>query len=87
MSDTTISFSVFVSSLAATALMSMGLGQAPDGQGPPTDMSLAREFIDTLDMLQRKTAGNLDEEEAALLQHLLTDLRLQFVNQTERTRG
>jgi hypothetical protein len=44
----------------------------------------ARQYIDTLVMLQQKTAGNLTQEEAQLLSAVLTDLRLTFVRLNDR---
>lgn len=59
------------------------LGENPDhdpnqGQGRP-DLPAAKHAIDLLGILQAKTKGNLEEEEAALLTTLLYDLRLKYV--------
>lgn len=84
-----ISFISFISSLGANTLVSLGLGSLP-GQAPQApDLRLAREFIEVLELLHDKTRGNLDAEEAAALQALLTDLRLRYVavaEQAERGR-
>jgi hypothetical protein len=40
---------------------------------------MAQHTIDLLDMLQQKTRGNLDEEEAKLLDGLLYELRMRFL--------
>jgi hypothetical protein len=75
-----IDFATFVVSLSTSALVHMG--RVPDPQtGQPADKNLgaARETIDLLELLQAKTAGNLDAEEARLLQSLLYELRMQFV--------
>lgn len=74
-----VTFSAFIISLASSALV--GLGEAPD---PVTgakalDLELARHNIDTLDMLRRKTAGNLDADEESLLCNVICELRLKFV--------
>lgn len=76
----TIDFSTFVLSLSTSALVHMG--RAPDPQtGAPAEKNLdaARETIDLLELLQAKTRGNLDTEEARLLESLLYELRMQFV--------
>ena len=43
------------------------------------DVALARQTIDTLEMLEEKTRGNLTADEARLLEDLLYDLRMRFV--------
>ncbi len=75
-----ISFSTFILGLASTALIH--LGEAPDpetGQRTPNG-DLAKQSLDLLDLLERKTKGNLTPDEQRLFQSLLTDLRLKYVN-------
>jgi hypothetical protein len=66
-------------SLSTQALMC--LGEIPEvmGQPPQRDMAAARSVIDLLGVLERKTHGNLDAGEAALLERILYDLRMRFV--------
>ena len=45
----------------------------------PPDRGAARHTIDTLEMLRDKTEGNLDEEETKLLDGLLYELRMRYV--------
>jgi len=57
------------------------LGQVPDpttGQ-PHRDLEQARFLIDLLAMLKEKTEGNRTAEESAVLQEILTTLRMGFV--------
>ncbi len=76
-----VDFPTFVLSLATSAFYHMGM--APDPvSGEPTpepNLPLARQTIDTLQMLQDKTRGNLEPEEAQLLESLLYELRMHFV--------
>jgi hypothetical protein len=75
-----IDFATFVMSLASSALMHMGEMERPQGeQDASASLALARQTIDILGMLSDKTRGNLSDDEAKLLQHLLFDLRLKFV--------
>ncbi len=62
-------------------LASICLGRAPNPETGKTEINLeaATVFIDTLEMLQVKTRGNLSDEEARLLTDTLTHLRLEFV--------
>jgi Domain of unknown function (DUF1844) len=75
-----IDFATFVLSLAASALYHMGLAPDPSG-GPPAepDLPLARQTIDTLEMIEEKTRGNLDEHETQLIESVLYDLRMGFL--------
>jgi hypothetical protein len=59
----------------------MFLGQlpGPDSQKIEANLPYARMFIDQLEMLQEKTRGNLSNEESQVLQGVLSDLRLAFV--------
>jgi hypothetical protein len=75
-----VDFSTHVLSLASTALIALGKMPAPDGQPHPTDIETARHLIDVLAMLEAKTKGNLDEAETKLLQSLLYDLRVAYVD-------
>ncbi len=72
-----MTFSTHVVSLNAMALMHLG---AMDG-GPdmPVDLEAAQHLIDTLAMLRDKTRGNLDDGEARLLDTVLYDLRMKFI--------
>ena len=71
------SFSSFITSLAASAMASLG-----HGPEKATDLQMARHTIDILGLLKEKTSGNLDDEEAKLLETLLYETRMQFVKRT-----
>ena len=75
-----VDFSTHVLSLASTALIALGKMPAPDGQALPLDLETAKHLIDVLGMLEQKTKGNLDEAEQKLLQSLVYDLRVAFVD-------
>jgi len=74
-----IDFSTFVLSLSHSALVHLGDAPSPDGQPADRDLSLARQTIDLLAILQEKTRNNLTGEEERLLDQALYDLRLRFV--------
>jgi uncharacterized protein DUF1844 len=71
--------STLLLSLSTQALMH--LGEIPDlATGKPErDLPAARSIIDLLGVLERKTQGNLDAAETALLERILYDLRMRFV--------
>jgi hypothetical protein len=54
-----------------------------EGPGAQVDLTLARQTIDVLAMLQEKTKGNLDAEEQRLLETLLYETRLSFVKHAQ----
>jgi hypothetical protein len=65
------------------------LGQAPDpvsGQ-PHIDLDQARFAIDLLAMLQEKTRGNRTPDESAVLDEMLSSLRMGFVRLSKGRRG
>jgi hypothetical protein len=77
-----IDFAGFVLSLATSALYHMGFVGDPERAqpAPAPDLPLARQTIDTLEMLQLKTRGNLDGEESRLLEGVLYELHMRFVD-------
>jgi hypothetical protein len=77
-----VDFAGFVLSLATSALYHMGFVGDPERDQPASapDLPLARQTIDTLEMLQLKTRGNLDIEEVRLLEGVLYELHLRFVD-------
>jgi hypothetical protein len=75
-----VDFSTHILSLASTALIALGKMPAPDGDAHPLDLETARHLIDVLGMLEAKTKGNLDEAEQKLLQSLIYDLRVAYVD-------
>jgi len=79
-----LTFSGFVLSLATTAALHFGdLPDPQTGQKHDPDLEAASRIIDVLAMLQQKTRGNLIAEEERLLDDLLYELRLRFVQAQE----
>ena len=74
-------FSQLVLSLGTSTLYHLGLAGDPESGKPPAepDLTLARQTIDILEMLEAKTQGNLDADEAKLLEGILYELRMHFV--------
>ena len=67
-------------SLASTAAVHFGdLPDPATGRKGETDLAAAARIIEVLGMLQQKTKGNLINEEERLLDDLLYELRLRFV--------
>jgi hypothetical protein len=75
-----VDFSNFVLSLAATAMVQLGMVPDPEtGEMDEPNLLIAQHTIDTLAMMREKTQGNLDAEEEQLLDSMLYELRMRFV--------
>jgi Uma2 family endonuclease len=64
------------------AEVSVGLGGMQDpstGQAIPPSLPLAKHYIDLLEVVQKKTQGNLDENEQRVIDGTLHELRAAFV--------
>jgi hypothetical protein len=78
--DTGLTFSGFILSLATTA--AVHFGDIPDpntGERGEPNLAAAAQMIELIAMLQERTKGNLIEPEERLLDDLLYELRLRFV--------
>ena len=75
-----ISFAGFVISLATTAAVHFGdIADPNTGERHEPDLVSAHQMIDLISLLQDKTKGNLTEDEAKLVDDLLYELRMRFV--------
>ncbi|MDP7030546.1 MAG: DUF1844 domain-containing protein [Phycisphaerales bacterium] len=76
-------FKGLVGVLASQAIM--GLGAVPDqsGKGVMIDLEGAKFAIDLLAVLEEKSKGNLEDEEATELSTVLSELRARFVQITQ----
>lgn len=83
--DDPASFVNFLSTLATNAIAALG-GMAHPATGQRTvDLETGKFWIDVLAMLKEKTEGNLHSKEAQLLDGLLGDLRMQYVQLVRAT--
>jgi hypothetical protein len=75
-----LTFTGFVLSLATTAAIHLGdLADPVTGQRAAPNPDGAAQMIEILDLLDRKTRGNLTAEERQVLEQVLYELRLRFV--------
>jgi hypothetical protein len=74
-----ITFSTFILSLNTAALVHLGELPDPITKKKEVNLTLAKQTIDTLEMLKEKTKGNLTLEEEKLLQSILYELKLKYV--------
>jgi hypothetical protein len=80
--EDTLRFLDMVSLFGTQAMIALGKMVNPATGKAEKNMPAARLFIDMLEMLDRKTKGNLNGDESKLLQATLTDLRLMFVEES-----
>jgi hypothetical protein len=76
-----IDFATFVISLNSSALVQLGVLADPTTGEKSKNLPLAKQTIDVLGMLEEKTQGNLDADEANMLKSILYDLRLLYVKE------
>jgi hypothetical protein len=77
-------FNFFITTLALQASISLGAVENPASHQKEENLPQAKFMVDTLTMLQEKTKGNLGKEEVKLLDAILYELRMQYVEKTQR---
>ena len=66
------------------ALLALGEIPHPTTGEKKTDLAQSSYLINVIQMLQDKTKGNISEDEAAMVKDLLYELRVKFVQKTEK---
>ena len=82
--ESKMDFPTLVVSLTTTAMLQMGLVPNPATQKVEKNLPAARQTIDILEILKDKTQGNLKPEETRLLDRCLHDLKISFVQSSQR---
>lgn len=84
MSEPQLTFTAFIFSLASSA--AIHFGDLPDpmtGAKAEPNLEGAAQMIEILALLEEKTRGNLTAEERQLLEQVLYELRMRFVDATK----
>jgi hypothetical protein len=79
-----INFATFVLSISSSVLLHFGDVPDPISGKKERNLPMAKQTIDILGILKEKTKGNLDKEEEQLLENLLHDLRLKYVQECKK---
>lgn len=79
-----VAFTSFIMSLATQVLVQLGEMQPPQGMSIPIDLESARQTIDIMTMLQKRTKGNLSAEEARFMEEVLHSLRVSYITAKKR---
>jgi hypothetical protein len=74
-----IDFSTFVLSMNSSVLVQLGLIDDPASGQKTKNLPLAKQTIDLLAMLEKKTKGNLTDDEEKILTNILYELRMLYV--------
>lgn len=80
-------FNTLVSMFSTQAMVALGVIPNPATGQSESHPELAQHFIDMLSVLEEKTQGNLDRNEAALLTSTLHQLRMAYVEITKETKA
>ncbi|MBN2543049.1 DUF1844 domain-containing protein [bacterium] len=67
--------------LQVGAYQQLGLIANPITNKAEKKLEIAKNTIDLIEMVARKTGGNLDDEEEKILNNLLYELRMRYVNE------
>ena len=73
-------FSTFILSIGHSAQIGLGLMENPESKKVEKNMNLASYNIDLLSLLKEKTKNNLSNEEETLINQILSDLQMKFIN-------
>ena len=75
-----MTLSTLVLSLSTSAMVHLGVSPGPEATDPPeVSLPLAKQTIDILKMLVEKTKGNLEPEEEALLESVMHEVHMKYV--------
>ena len=79
-----INFASFIFSLSTSALLHFGEITDPISNKKERNLPLAKQTIDLLGMLKEKTKGNLSKDEDELLDSILFNLRMKYVEEAKK---
>ncbi len=66
------------------AMIHLGKLAGPEGKPLPMNLEAARYTVDFLEMIDRKTKGNLTDDEDRMLKQTLINLRLNYVEELKK---
>ena len=72
-------FGELLNLIAMQAMVGLGLVSGPGGERIPPNLEIAKHFVDLLQVLEDKTKNNLTAEEKKLLDQVLYEMRMRYV--------
>jgi hypothetical protein len=82
-----IDLTTFFLSISSAAFMGLGIVPSGEKQELQVDLELARQNIDLLELISEKTKGNRTTEEDRLIEQLLFETRMRFVETQTRKKS
>ena len=82
-----VTFTAFVMSLNTSALFHLGEISDPVTGEKQENLILVKHTIDTLQLLEGKTKGNLTDEEQDIFKNVLYDLKMRYVAKISQQSG
>jgi len=79
-----VDFSTFIMSLTSSAFYHLGDMADPTTGKKEVNLPAVQQTIDMLIMLREKTKGNLKEDEQKLLEQLIYELQVKYVDKTKK---
>jgi ABC-type transporter Mla subunit MlaD len=73
--------------LQQSGMMALGKLMNPLTRQIDRNLDAARDTIDTLAALEARTRGNLEPDEARVLQQVLTELRMNYLDEVKKAGG
>ncbi len=77
-------FSAFILSLNASSMIHMGEIPDPHSMERSVNLPAAKHTIEILEIIEDKTQGNLDDTEKKLLEDILYNLRMKFMQNSQK---
>lgn len=79
-----IDLTTFFLSISSAAYIGLGVVPSKPGGVPKIDLELARQNIDLLELMAEKTQGNRTADEDRLIEQLLFETRLKYLEHTKK---
>lgn len=80
-------FLQLVLGLQQSAMIALGKLMNPITRSLEKNLEMARDTIDTLEAIEARTRGNLEPDEERVLRQVLTDLRMNYVDEVKKSAG
>jgi len=80
-------FLQLVLGLQQSGMMALGKLMNPISRKVETHLEMARDTIDTLSALEERTRGNLESDEARVLKQVITELRMNYVEEMKKSQA
>ena len=81
------SLAALINQIAMQVMMALGGYEDPKTKKRIVDLALARFHVDTLKVIEDKTAGNRTEDESKMLDKVLYETRMQYVRLVQQVGG